>query len=156
MSGGSHEYMMGVISDKNGNPVSGMDKTYTSGFNGIYGKPGSSASAITELTTGVNFPDKKYYDLYKYDYELNTDIWYEYTNGKLGDATKEVAKTKENSSAGYKGLWYNDYASFPTISNPWFVRGGDYSSGANSGVLAFYRFGGPAFNYRSTRIVLAY
>ena len=159
MSGGNWEYMMAVIADSNGNPVSGRNSTYNSGFNGIFGCPtcDSNTSGLTELTTGIDFPtDTRYYDLYEYDYDLSTDIWYDYTNGKLGDATKEIAATKANSSSGDRGLWYTDYAYFPSLTHPWFIRGGSFYFGTGAGVLCFYRGGGHANGGGSSRVVLAY
>src|SRR5699024_5034853 len=39
MSGGSHEYVMGVMLDQSGKPMSGRNSLYNSGFNGILGSP---------------------------------------------------------------------------------------------------------------------
>ena len=56
MSGGALEYVMGVLADSNGNPRSGNDSSYNSGFTGM----------LNDGTTytGVSFPDSKYYNLY--------------------------------------------------------------------------------------------
>ena len=159
MSGGNWEYMMAVVTDSNGNLVSGRNSKYNSGFNGIFGCPtcDSDTSGLTELTTGIAYPtDTRYYDLYEYDYNLSTDVWYDYTNGKLGDATKEIAATKANSSSGDRGLWYTDYAYFPSMTYPWFVRGGYFSAGTGAGMLYFHRNGGNASSHYSSRVVLAY
>ena len=40
MSGGSWEYVMGVLLDQNGKPMSGYSSSNHSGFNGIFGCPG--------------------------------------------------------------------------------------------------------------------
>ena len=56
MSGGAWEYVMGVFADTNGNPRSGDDSTYNSGFTGML----SDGTTYT----GVSFPDSKYYNLY--------------------------------------------------------------------------------------------
>ena len=60
----------------------------------------------------------------------------------LGDATGETAG------------WYGDIASFVGSSNPWFVRGGDYSIGAYAGVFEFGGFVDNA-NRRTFRTVLS-
>ena len=60
----------------------------------------------------------------------------------LGDATGETAG------------WYGDYAGFVNSSNPWFVRGGDYSIGAYAGVFEFGGFVDTA-SRRTFRIVLS-
>ena len=159
MSGGNWEYMMAVVTDSNGNLVSGQNSTYNSGFNGIFGCPtcNSNTSGLTELTTGIAYPnDTRYYDLYEYDYEISTDIWYDYTNGKLGDATKEIAATKTNSSNGDRGLWYSDYAFSLSMTGPWFGRGGGFNTGTAAGVLYFHRHDGRASGSRGSRIVLSF
>ena len=56
MSGGAWEYVMGVFADSNGNPRSGYNSTYNSGFTGML----SDGTTYT----GVSFPDSKYYNLY--------------------------------------------------------------------------------------------
>ena len=56
MSGGSWEYVMGVLADTNGKPRSGFDSSDNSGFTGM----------LNDGTTytGIAFPDSKYYNLY--------------------------------------------------------------------------------------------
>ena len=56
MSGGSWEYVMGVLADPNGNPRSGYDSSQNSGFTGM----------LNDGTTytGIAFPNSKYYNLY--------------------------------------------------------------------------------------------
>lgn len=68
MSGGTWEYVMGVMVDEEGNPMSGRNSLYNSGFNGTFGCPtcDSNTSGLTELTGGYDFPDSKYYDTYAY------------------------------------------------------------------------------------------
>ena len=56
MSGGSLEYVMGVLADTNGKPRSGYDSSNNSGFTGML-YDGSTY-------TGIAFPDSKYYNLY--------------------------------------------------------------------------------------------
>ena len=56
MSGGADEYVMGVFADSNGQPRSGNNTSYNSGFTGM----------LYDGTTytGASFPDSKYYNLY--------------------------------------------------------------------------------------------
>ncbi len=56
MSGGSGEYVMGVLADPSGKPRSGTDSSSNSGFTGM----------VYDGTTytGIAFPDSKYYNLY--------------------------------------------------------------------------------------------
>ena len=159
MSGGNWEYVMGVIKDESGNPMSGRNNTYNSGFNGTYGCPAcdSDTSGLTSLTAGIDFPtDTRYYDIYTpKSTTLGDDTWYKYENGHLGDATKEVAVSKSNTSSGDRGQWYSDYAGFPTMANPWFSCGGHFSNGAGAGVFNFARGIGHAYSNGTFRVVLA-
>ena len=157
MSGGNFEYVMGVITINN-KLVSGNHNRWNSGFNGIYSAPGNNDSdaTILEKTDGIDYPDSKYYNLYLYNYDLNTDNWYDYTSGLLGDATKEIANTKINASSGSTGLWFSDSAVFPTATAPWFYRGGYFGDGSLAGVFCFHRAGGGANVYSALRLVLAY
>ena len=152
MSGGNWEYVMGVIQDASGNPISGNNSSYNSGFNGTYGNESGTK------TNGTNFPtDPRYYDLYiANSTTLGDNTWYKYDNGHLGDATKEVAVSKSNGSSGNRGLWYQDNSIFPTMSYSWFFRGGGFNSGTGAGVLDFNRDGGLAVGAYSSRVVLAY
>ena len=118
MSGGAFEYVMGNIVNSSG--------AFYSSYAGF-----------------SSTPNAKYYHKYSYG---TSDT--EYTRGKLGDATKEMAPT------GTSGNWYSDYASFPSSSLPWFVRGGSRSAGASAGAFGFGSSGGSAFDYFSTRAVL--
>ena len=99
MSGGNWEYVMGVIKDADGNPMSGRNSKYNSGFNGNYSAPTLDSQTVLSKTDGIAFPDSRYYDLYHYNYEVGgngSDIWYDYTTGHLGDANKEVAVTGDS------------------------------------------------------------
>ena len=118
MSGGAFEYMMG-------NMVNSSGAFYS-----------SNAGFSTASNT-------KYYDKYSYGTSAT-----EYTRGKLGDATKEMAPT------GRTGNWYGDYAIFPISSGSWFIRGGNYINGANAGAFGFSYDGGNASSYYSSRAVL--
>ena len=79
-----------------------------------------------------------------------------YTNSKLGDASKEVAISKTNSSSGDRGLWFSDYAHFPAATGPWVHRGGGFVNGSGAGVFDFTRAGGGAHSDSGFRVVLAY
>ncbi len=139
MSGGSWEYVMGVmLNQTNTAPLSG-----NSGF--------------------TTFPEAKYYDAYLYDTSMTT-----YNRGILGDATKEMGPFGSNSygTAGTRniGSWYNDeswyvsYSSNASSSSAWFMRGAYNIHGMGSGLFCFSRDGtinGKASSYISFRLVLA-
>ena len=158
MSVGNWEYVMGVIQDASGKPMSGRNNLYNSGFNGTYGYPTSDGQTATSKTNGIAFPtDTRYYDLYvPNSTTLVDDTWYKYTNSKLGDASKEVAISKENDSSGNRSLWFSDYAVFPTATYPWFFRGGGFSYGSGAGVFYFVRADGSANSNRGFRVVLVF
>ena len=138
MSGGAYDYMMGNMVYSNGQPMSGYrtSDNYNSAFTGILYDGGTS------FTGTYAFPSKRYYDKYSYG-TSNT----EYTRGKLGDATVEMAPTDYNS-------WYQDSVGFVYGSYPWFVRGGYVDSATDAGALYFSRVGGSAGAYNSARAVL--
>ena len=132
MSGGSWEYVMGVMEDSLGSniPSSGNSAQYNSGFTG------KTTGTVANIT-GVAFPESKYYDIYKYGTNQTDSTRYH-----LGDATTEV-----------KG-WNSAYLSIVNSSYPWFVRGDYYGHDSNAGVFAFYNnYGRDRINY-SARAVL--
>ncbi len=143
MSGGSWEYVTSGIVYSNGEVLVGESATstnYNSAFTGILYDGGKG----TAFTGTYAFPNMRYYN--KYSYGTNRT---EYTRGKLGDATVEMAPT------GSSGNWYSDYAYFASSSRPWFMRGGHYGNGINTGLFNFNCNGGYANTYNSTRAVLA-
>ena len=154
MSGGAWEYVMGVLVDEEGNPMSGTNSLYNSGFNGTFGCPtcNSDTSGLTELTGGYDFPDNKYYDTYAY---ATTDE--QYRRRILGDATGEMGpfdnatyltQTRQISS------WHADRAYFVLSSVPWFVRGAAHSGGVDAGVFTFNNTYGNVNGNGSFRIIL--
>ena len=158
MSGGNNEYMMSVVKDSDGNAISGTNSIRNSGFNGTFGCPTCSndTSGLTSLTTGVTFPNERYYDLYTpNEKELNDDTWYKYTNSYLGDAMKEMTISKYNASSGAITLWFNDSGTYPTTSYPWIHRGGCYSNKNTNGIITFVRTTGVRNAPTTFRIVLA-
>ena len=137
MSGGAKEYMMGNMVYSNGQVMSGGSESYNSAFTGIsYGG--------TSFTGTYAFPSKRYYDKYSYGTSYE-----EYTRGKLGDATKEMAPT------GSSGNWYGDYAIFVDSADSWFVRGGFSGSGTDAGAFALTISRGHAHTDSSTRAVIS-
>ena len=138
MSGGAWEYVMGVMVDKEGKPMSGRNSSYNSGFNGTFGCPtcDSDSSGLTELTTGSDFPsDIRYYDLYGYGEKQAI-----YGRRTLGDATGEMGSFKIASFGTQNrqiGSWYSDEAWFVRHWEPWFKRGASCSDGSGAGVFAF-------------------
>ncbi|MCI8575569.1 MAG: hypothetical protein HFI09_03775, partial [Bacilli bacterium] len=155
MSGGAFEYVMGVMVDKNGKPMSGRNSKSNSGFNGTLGCPecDSDNSGLTSLTTGVNFPESKYYDTYAYAENDKT-----YNRRILGDATGEIgpfATVIYGNQSKIVDSWYQNESTFISNWSPWVVRGSIYMRGMNAGLFAFTE--GAAFcgGNDSFRIVLS-
>ena len=104
MNDGKKEYVMGVLTDTNGNPRSGDDSSQTSGFTGM--------EYNGTMYTGVPFPDSKYYNLYSGNYyEESAQIGSKY----IGHALKETDS------------WYGErigYMRSTPLSNmyPWILR----------------------------------
>ena len=155
MSGGAWEYVMGVTTDKKGNPLSGRNSKYNSGFNGPFSCPtcDGDTSGLTELTNGKDFPESKYYDVYSYS--LNDKV---YSQRILGDATGEMgpfATATYGSQIRKIGSWHNDESWFINSESPWFSRGGEMTVGTGSGIFSFARESGYIYSWYSFRIVLA-
>ena len=156
-SGGAWEYMMAVRADSNGLPLSGRHNLYNSGFNGKFGCPtcDSTTSGVdstkTELTTGTDFPDAKYYNLY--DNPTNRNSISE-TNGCNGNACYGHAMNETRKTTGGNGSWYGEYSNFVSTGYPFVLRGGYYGTGASAGVFAFYSDYGRAYISISFRVVV--
>ena len=156
MSGGAWEYVMGVLLDQNGKPMSGRNSKYNSGFNGTLGCPtcDSDTSGLTELTTGIPFSIlSKYYDTYAYAENDKT-----YQHRILGDATGEMgpfANVTYNSRDRRIGSWYQDESYFITNLVPWFFRGGSSGYGLGSGIFYFTYENGSLYGGVSFRVVLS-
>ena len=142
MSGGAYEYMMGNMVWSNGQQMSGYNTSdnWNSAFTGILYDGGKG----TSFTGTYAFPSKRYYDKYSYG-TSNT----EYTRGKLGDATKEMAPVSSNNTS-----WYSDYAVFVSSNSPWVLRGGRFNNGAGAGAFYFNNIYGNANTSNSARAVL--
>ena len=138
MCGGTYEYLMADMVYSNGQMMSGAElhRNFHSAFTGYLYTGG--------YTTGTyDFPSKRYYDKYSYG-TVNT----QYTRGKLGDATKEMAPTGTND-----GSWYADNAIFPSSELSWFVRGGTSASSTQAGLFFFESDDGHPTNVSSRAVI---
>ncbi|MCI8574845.1 MAG: hypothetical protein HFI09_00035 [Bacilli bacterium] len=154
MSGGAYEYVMGVMTDKEGKPISGKNNLKNSGFNGPFSCPTCDGQNTLSLTTGVNFPSSKYYDLYVYGEEDEI-----YNRRILGDATGEMGPynyIQYEHNRRQASSWYADEAWFLDTWGPWLIRGGAYLSGLDSGIFAFNHHAGAAENTFAFRLVLGF
>ena len=154
MSGGAWEYVMGIMLDQNGKPMSGRNSLYNSGFNGTFGCPicDSDTSGLTSLTNGYDFPDKKYYDTYAY-----ATVDEQYQRRILGDATGEIGPFENKTyltQTRQIGSWYAKLTYFVYSNSPWFGHGGAYYYGLDAGVFAFNSTSGHVHSAVSFRVVL--
>ncbi len=154
MSGSAFEYVMGVMLDQNGKPMSGKNSLYNSGFNGTFGCPtcDNDSSGLTELTGGYDFPDSKYYDTYAY-----ATIDRQFQRKILGDATGEMgpfANATYLTQTKQIGSWHSDEAWFANAYGPWFIRGGIHTYGLHAGAFNFNHTFGHVYDIVSFRVVL--
>ena len=122
--------------------MSGYSQSSNSGFNGtLYG--GSS------YTSGIDFPNSKYYDAYNY-YTSYTN----YSQRILGDGIGEMGPFQKGQYQSRSSSWYDDYAYFVYYAAPWFVRGGSSGSGSWAGAFFFNASLGSAKSSFSFRLGL--
>ena len=114
ISGGSNEYVMGVMVSSDGK------------FN----------VASTGNWNASLMPLNKYYNSYSYDVSSNNTKYSTFTRGNLGDVTIEVLASSSNRKS-----WYDDLASFVASDRPWITRGSYYNDLVAPG--AFYYHTGP-------------
>ena len=127
---------MGVLANSNGKLWSGTTTTRNSGFTGITG--GSTY-------TGVDFPDGKYYDVYK---------------AYSGFTINALTACDEGICYGH-GLsevynWYGDQAGWVNNIGSWFSRGLSYQDGVLAGVFSFAHNGGAASGSIGFRSVVSF
>ena len=145
MSGGSWEYVMGVMLDETGVPFSGRNEQANSGFKGNYSDGGTGL-------LGYDYPSSKYYDSYHYTTLVN-----DFKTRIMGDATGEIGPFYNETYYGVQrtvSSWYSDYAIYLRQEYVWFLRGGIIGYGTYNGIYAFSNMTGMNNNSISFRIVL--
>ena len=139
MSGGTHESIMSNMISADGiTMLSGYSASSNSGYTGIVR---NFSSGSTQVYTGVDYPNSKYYD--KYSYGAASDD--EFKRSKLGDGIKEIYKDSKNDG------WYGNFSRFMTSSAPWFVRGNNFMK---TGIFSFFSDVGSADSYTSSRLIM--
>ena len=124
LAGGKSEYVMSVLSSINGT------------------LPASATSYLNNM-------DSKYFDLYSYGEEYNTQT--SYNRSILGDATGEIVLTDSIE----KGLWYNHHNYFLNSFSELLTRGGQTSAIENSGLFTFEAISGYSTENYSYRITIS-
>jgi len=118
--------------------LSGGVSEYTAAFNSAYsglfftGTSYLNAAGTHFASTGGS--STKYATAYSNSTSTHYENFTVGTVSRTGDAIQEVWVS------GYRA-WFTDESSFVTSSDPFFVRGGSYSSGASSGVFYSNAYG---------------
>ena len=131
----------------------GVNASTTGNTYGIYDMSGGSSEYVmgnyddTRKNSGFSsMPEAKYYDKY-----VGTSSNNDFTKYHLGDATKEILKSRSRGA----NAWYGDYNVSINSDYPWMVRGSYYNDGDGSGLFAFDVTYGESYNRRSFRVVLS-
>ena len=114
MSGGSYEYVMGVLADPNGKPRSGNSSSWNSGFTGMLNNG--------TTYTGITFPDSKYYNLYtgsSYTGHALTETknWYSDDASFVDSSGPWFGRGGGYSSSTFPGVFYFHYGKGNSIVN---------------------------------------
>jgi len=104
MNGGGVDRVMGILANDSGIPYSGKSPNENSGFNGPLGQ---YAYRDEIYTSGMNFPDEKYYDKY-----TTTNV----PTACNGEICYGHALSETNG-------WYGNRLEFPVSDWPWIQRG---------------------------------
>ena len=150
MSGGAWEYVMGVMLDENGKPLSGYALDKNSNFNGLL-------SSGEELSTGFNWPLESYYDKYMFYDNKTEDVTQKYQRRILGDATGEMGPFENQtlmSLSRHINSWYKQQGIFVNFLQSYFWRGSGYLGGTNAGLFAFSVDNGQDSKLFSFRLIL--
>ena len=173
-----------IAGNRNEATALGVDGTYTINYfnpnsvvasttgnkTGIYDMSGGAWEHVAGYTTGAttvggssgitslysNFFTDSTYTKYWDKYTSTTNTNYNYR--LLGDATGEMgpfgSEKDPDGGTRNKSSWYGDYANFVHSSSPWFLRGGLWYDGSESGAFAFYYSTGGSITIGSFRVVL--
>ena len=136
MSGGANEYVMSVFTNSDGELWSGASTTRNSGFTGLVGTSG-------DLYTGINFPNNKYYDIYKSSSGTSISILTA-CNGNIcyGHSLSETYN------------WYKDNINFICADYPWLPRSGYADRDASAGIFSTNFIDGGTYSYVGFRSVI--
>ncbi len=158
MNGGSYDITMTVVYSKDKtNYITGVNNIANSGFNGLLGCPTCWVNVdetITEVTDGINLPDKKYFDIYDY-----VESYSNYSKRILGDATGELgpfstngimsANNQTRQISSWNSSSYNAY-----YADQFFARGFSFQWGTDAGLLTYGATHGESLATASYRIIL--
>jgi hypothetical protein len=137
------------------NTTNGVKASTTSNITGIYDMSGGAwertmsnynnlgASSGFTNTDVTNLPNKYISRYTTITANLLNSIGMDYDSTVYGDAVYETssgaARNNGSSWVGTQsGSWYTDYSYIPYSSNPYFNRGGIFSSGSGAGLFGFH------------------
>ena len=153
----------GITSDitQGYNTEIGYKASTTGNISGIYDMAGGAheymAAYIDRVGKDSGFatlPTGKYVDIYN---ALSAITTYKYRI--LGDATGEMGPFGVNiviSDKTYcQSSWYSDVSYFVDSGHSWFIRGGGYDNGNQTGIFNFDQRIGDKYEYIGFRLVLA-
>ncbi|HHT37984.1 MAG TPA: DUF5011 domain-containing protein [Mollicutes bacterium] len=129
----------------------GVKASTTGNITGIYDMSGgaweylsayvdNSHVYLTVYGESAYISHSKYKDVYEVAETDNQTENYKLTISSKGDALYETSNVGTGSTS-----WYGDYSYMANNSNPWFIRGGYYGSGASAGPFNFEYFMGAEF-----------
>ena len=155
---GSYSYEGYIINEETGeintNLKTNAIASTTGNIYGIYDLAGGNSEYVMSVLAGmygtITSPlDPKYFDIYSYGIEYNTQI--SYNRSILGDAIGEVVLTESIDN----GLWYNHYNYFINSFSDLLTRGGQASNIENSGQFSFAAVSSSTTETYGYRIVIS-
>ena len=156
MSGGSIEYVMSFMENKEEKILIGLESVNHSGFNGVLSCPtcNGNNSGIVEITSGIDLPKQKYYDLYNYS-KSN-----QFSNRILGDAIGElgpmelISRNTLDKSNYLASSWHSLGIDNLDQNHLIYARGGPYHDGKQVGIFTSQTAYGQLLAGWSFRIIL--
>ena len=139
----------------------GQNASTTGNVTGVYDMSGGAWEYVAayvnnsfadDYAASLVSADPKYKDVYSTGSSDSRDNNYAVStpaNGHYGDAVWETSNSGTSTNS-----WYSDYSNFPYTNSPFFVRGGCYYYGTNTGVFFFYNNNGNTLNSLSFRVVV--
>ncbi|MDD2489995.1 MAG: hypothetical protein PHY26_01925, partial [Bacilli bacterium] len=130
------------------NTEQGQQASTTGTVYGVYDMSGG-ANEYTAAYINNSNADAKYKDVYNKGTTDSGANNYIVAIHKKGDA---VYETSLSVNSPYTNSWYSDSSYMPYSSNPWFLRGGNYSIGSYAGVFYFSHINGDAVSSIGWRV----
>ncbi len=151
MSGGIWEYVMGVLAYYEDNsPMSGNSITYNSGFTGKVYQNGTYENFVNSPKE-LNFPDEKYYNLYKIGTSKETMMFDPNLSNSLKACNGGVCHGQALSETSG---WYRDSSNYISVSYPWSRRGEESGDTTAAGIFGSYFTSGAGYANVGSRLTL--